>query len=318
MSTESNVEISVITVTYNSAECIGTSLNALREQQGVRAEIIVIDNASSDNTVSVVRSLAGVKLLANRDNVGFGRGCNQGFEASRGRFLFMLNPDACLEQKDGLTRLCRTMEEHPTWGLAGTRILSGDGQSETGPAMNYPDQRHARCDFSNLPGEIAWVLGASLFLRREVFSAVGGFDPGFFLYGEETDLCLRIRKLGHEIGFVPEVTVRHIGGVSERGNDPYETRLRSMAGLHRFWMKHYPPDNVLHMIRRDRFRATLRREWYALVGRLGGPSSKAWIKHREYAAISEASRRFLKAHSAGLGARPESKACAETNVPGRT
>ncbi len=297
MSTE--VEISVITVTYNSAATIAACLRSLQEQREIKPEIIVVDNASADATVGVVQDIEGVKLIANRDNVGFGRGCNQGFEASHGRFVFMLNPDACLEEKDGLVRLCRAMDAHPAWGLAGTRILSWDGHNEMPPAMSYPDQRHARCDFSNLPGEIAWVLGASLFIRRDVFGAIGGFDPGFFLYGEETDLCMRIRKLGREIGYVPEVTVRHIGGVSERGNDPYQTRLRSMAGLHRFWMKHYPREDVLHMIRRDRFRATFRREWYALMGRWGGPASKAWLKHREYAAISEASRRFLLAHRAG-------------------
>jgi GT2 family glycosyltransferase len=249
----------------------------------------------------------GIRLLTNQTNLGFGRACNQGADAGHGRFLFFLNPDAQLERPDGLWRLCHVMEQNPGWGLAGTRVLSPDGTNEAAPAMDYPNQRHCRRDFSQLPGKIAWVLGASMIVRREVFAALGGFDPQFFLYSEETDLCLRIRKQGLEIGFVPEVTVRHIGQVSERGNDQYETRLRSMSGLHRFWAKHYPVEDVLKMVRRDWLRASFRRQWYGLMARFSGRGSRAWTKHREYAAVSEASRRFLQntPNHTSLGSRTQ-------------
>lgn len=287
---------SVVIVTYNSAACVGACITSLRRQERVRSEIIVVDNRSADDTVQVVRNCGpDIRLLANNTNLGFGRACNQGADVSHGRFLFFLNPDAQLERPDGLWRLCQLMEQNPRWGLAGTRVLSPDGRNEAAPAMDYPSQRHCRRDFSQLPGKIAWVLGASMFVRREVFSALTGFDPEFFLYSEETDLCLRVRQHGLEIGFVPEVTVRHIGQVSERGNDKYETRLRSMSGLLRFWAKHYPPEDVLKMVRRDWFRASFRREWYALMARFSGRHSRAWAKHREYAAVSEASRKFLNA-----------------------
>lgn len=289
-------DVSVVVVTYNSAGCIGACIASLRRQEGARSEITVVDNRSADDTVQAVRNCGpGIRLLTNQTNVGFGRACNQGADVSHGRFLFFLNPDAQLERPDALRRLCQVMEQNPKWGLAGTRVLSPDGANEAAPAMDYPSQRHCRRDFSHLPGKIAWVLGASMFVRREVFSALAGFDPAFFLYSEETDLCLRVRQHGLQIGFVPEVTVRHIGQVSERGNDQYETRLRSMTGLHRFWAKHYPPEDVLKMVRRDWFRASFRREWYALIARFGGRDSRAWAKHREYAAVSEASRNFLNA-----------------------
>jgi GT2 family glycosyltransferase len=289
-------EISVITVAYNSAGCIEECLNSVLQQEGVRTEAIVVDNHSSDNTTETVQTIGpAVRLIANTENVGFGRACNQGFENSRGLFVFFLNPDACLEERDGLASLCRVMEKRPRWGLAGTQIIRPDGRMESPGETKYPDQDRLCRDFRGLPGELAWVVGASMIVRRQAFAAVEGFDPGFFLYSEETDLCLRLRQSGWEIGFTPEVTVRHIGEVSERGNDPYDSWLRRMTGLHRFWSKHYSPQRVRRLVRKDWFRSNFRQRWYGLMVRLCGTSSSAWLKHRRYAAIGEASRRFLKA-----------------------
>jgi GT2 family glycosyltransferase len=258
--------------------------------------LLVVDNASGDDTVRLIRELgANIHLMANRENTGFGRACNQAFAASHGRFLFLLNPDAHLEQRDGLARLCRALEEHPRWGLAGTQVIRSDGQPEPPPPTTYPEQHRVNCDFSHLPGTLAWVFGASMIIRREAFAAVEGFDPGFFLSSEETDLCLRVRQHGWEIGFVPEVSVRHIGMASERGSDPYDTWLRRMPGLLRFWAKHYPPEEVRRLARRDWFRASFRRQWYGVIARVRGPKSGAWLKHRRYAGISEAARQFLRA-----------------------
>jgi hypothetical protein len=288
------MDLSVIIVTYNSAPTISNCLHSVRQQEGVPFEILVVDNASADDTVQRVRALgAGIELLANPRNIGFGRACNQGAAASKGKILFLLNPDAQIQGTDALASIAEAFQENPRWGIAGTRIVRPDGRVEKFGEPNYPGERHFHCDFSHLPGKLAWVLGASMGLRREVFFAVDGFDPGFFLYSEETDLCLRVRQAGWEIGFLPQVTVRHIGGVSERDADPYDMWLRRMTGVHRFWAKHYPSRDVRRIVRLDWFRASFRREWYNLARRLQGPQSRAWLKHREYAAISEASRRFL-------------------------
>lgn len=294
MNTDTHIDVSVIVVTYNSAPCIERCVGSVREQEGVVTELIVVDNVSTDDTVAVVRHLgADVHLIVNSENVGFGRGCNQGFAVSRGRFLYLLNPDAQLEQRDGLARLKGAMAQNPRWGLAGTRVITPEGEIQ-GAERQYPDQQRVGCDFSHLPGTLAWVSGASMFIRREVFAAVDGFDPGFFLSSEETDLCLRIRQGGWEIGFVPEVSVRHVGMASECSFDPYETWLRRLPGMHRFWAKHYPAAAVRRLVRRDLFRAGFRQRWYGLLARLQGPGSGAWHKHRRYAGICEASRRFLR------------------------
>ncbi len=288
------MDVSVIIVSYQSAAHVRDCLASAQAQEGIQSEILVVDNASSDDTAGVVRNLGqGVTLLANRDNLGFGRACNQGFAASRGRFIYFLNPDAQLVQSDALARLGRALEDHPRWGMAGTRILSVEGQIVSPPATSYPGQFHTRNDFARLPGQIAWVLGASMFFRREVFAALGGFDPDFFLHSEETDLCLRLRQQGYEIGLVDDVAVRHIGGASEQRRDPYEVWRQRMDGLHRFWKKHYLPEDAARLVRRDRRRARFRMLWNGGLAWLQPPHSKHWQKHRRYRAIWEASTFFL-------------------------
>ncbi len=295
-SNESSTTVSVIIVTYNSASCIRECVISVLAQTDTAAEIIVVDNASADDTANVVRSFGGdVNLIANRDNIGFGRGCNQGFAASHGRFIYFLNPDARLVERDDLAQLGRALQAHPQWGLAATRVVSVEGQDESTPATTYPGQARARNDFDRLPGKIAWVIGASLFVRREVFTALGGFDPDFFIYSEETDLCLRLRKLGHEIGLVAGVTVRHIGAVSEAGRDPYDTWTRKLNGLHLFWKKHYAPEDAARLVRRDLWRARVRMILNGVMAAFQPPRSRAWEKYRRYRAIRDASVKFLSA-----------------------
>jgi GT2 family glycosyltransferase len=267
----------------------------VRAQENVQSEVLVIDNDSADGTRQTVANAGpGIDLIVSPENVGFGRACNRGFESSHGRFLYMLNPDTHLEQRDALSRLCRAMEQNPKLGILGTRILKTDGIVETLGETRYPYQDRVHRDFSHLPGRLAWVSGASMFIRREAFAAVNGFDPEFFLSSEETDLCLRVRQKGWEIGCATEVTIRHIGFASETGIDPYHSWFRRVPGIYRFWSKHYPPEDVRRLVRRDWFRATFRREWYAILSRFSGPGSRAWRKHREYAGISQASREFLR------------------------
>src|SRR5215471_3896995 len=143
-----------------------------------------------------------------------------------------------------------------------------------------------------------------MFVRREVFIAVEGFDPGFFLTSEETDLSLRTRQRGWEIGFVAEVTARHIGSASEHGVDPYDTWLRRVPGIYRFWSNHCAEMDARRLLWKDWFRASLRRRWYGTLARFLGRDSTAWTKHRRYAGISEAAWRFLSVKGNNQSATP--------------
>ena len=291
------MDVSIIIVTYNSASSIADCLRSVDEQQGLQRETLVIDNASRDQTANVVRpSPAKPLLVENQENVGFGRACNQGFTASKGRYIYLLNPDAQLIGPNALAKLCRALSEHKNWGMAGSRVVSSTGDWKR-PATSYPDQSHVAKDFSDLPGKIAWVVGASMIIRREVYSELGGFDPEFFLYSEETDFCLRLRKRGYEIGLVEDAAVRHIGGASERGSDPYDVWTRRANGLHLFWQKHYPPADVEKLLRRNCFRARYRMLLNGWLARFQSPNSNAWQKHRRYRAVWETSKTLLSART---------------------
>ena len=286
------IDVSVIIVTFNSADCIGACVDSAREQRGISVEVIVVDNASADATLARLKDQP-CRVIPSAENLGFGRGNNIGFAASRGRYIYLLNPDARLEGPGSLAELCRLMDANSRWGMAGTLVRSADGKSESPPAREYPGARHVHRDFSKLPGPIAWIIGASAIIRRELYEKLGGFDPEFFLYSEETDFCLRLRELGFEIGHVPAVAVSHIGGASEDRRDPYHVSAQKLRGLMRFRAKHYPPEDCTWLARRDLRRARWRAFWNGLLAHFRPAGSRAWQKHRQYRAIADLSREYL-------------------------
>jgi len=294
------VEISTIIVTYNSAECIVPCLESLLLQSGISSEIIVVDNDSKDNTLVRIKSLP-CHAISSGANLGYGRGANLGFDSSRGRYLYLLNPDARILGDNSLAEIVKHMDANPHWGMASTRVVSPDGKTENAPSFGYPGQRHVQRDFSRLPGKIAWFMGASVIVRREVYEKLKGFDPGFFLYSEETDFCLRLREAGHEIGYIPEVTAEHIGGASEDNRDPYDVAAKKLKGLMRFRQKHYSPQDCVMLARRDLRRARLRTLWNSALAKIQPPRSKAWQKSRNYQAIWEVSEEYLAQSKANSG-----------------
>ena len=268
-------DISVIIVTYNSSECMQACLDSLWSQKGVDYEVIVVDNASSDDTLLTVRNNRCL-LLENEENIGFGRACNLGISRSTGRYIFLLNPDARLTDEGDLAQVCRLMDENLQWGLSGAKVLSSNGSLESPPAREYPGQKHVQRDFSKLPGSISWVIGAAMVIRRDLCLRLGGFDPAYFLYSEETDLCLRIRELGYEIGWMENIVVRHIGGESEKGVDPFDTACRKLRGLLTFRIKHYTPEECGFLANRDRRRSFLRMLTNGFIAFLRGKKSREW------------------------------------------
>src|SRR4030042_666987 len=123
----------------------------------------------------------------------------------------------------GLIAECiRFMDAHPQVGLAGTRLINPDGSLQESVSWRYPGQKFAGAEMAGLKGRIACVLGASMIARTDLIRRIGGFDEEFTLYGEDQDLCLRIRREGYEIGYVDSVAVAHFGGRSERQSVPAE------------------------------------------------------------------------------------------------
>ncbi len=143
------------------------------------------------------------------------------------------------------------MDDHPGIGLAGVNVLNPDGSPQESCSGNYPGQRHAKGELSNLSGSLAWVLGAGMIARAEVIREAGGFDEDFFLYGEEQDLCLRIRKMGYEIGYSDALTITHYSGQSECNSGVSEIWRKKTEAEYLFYRKHYLPETIWKIARED-------------------------------------------------------------------
>jgi len=243
------LDISTIIVSYNTAELLTACLKSVASRSDLSVEVIVVDNASQDDSAArVSRDFPWVKLITNEQNAGFARANNQALNVSSGEYVYFLNPDAVV-QPGAFEAMMRFMASHTDVGLAGTRILNPDGSVQPSVERRYPGERRAQKDLRGLAGEIAWVLGASMIARRVMVEDLGGFDEGFFLYGEEQDLCLRIRKKGWKIGFIPDAAVVHWGGQSERNTSAADLWKKKFAAELLFYRKHYSRGSVLRIHR---------------------------------------------------------------------
>jgi N-acetylglucosaminyl-diphospho-decaprenol L-rhamnosyltransferase len=292
------VDISVIIVNYQTADLVSTCIDSVLNQTGIHFEIIVVDNASQDHSLTVLENYAQkITLIKNSSNVGFGRANNLAATRAEGRYIFLLNPDAVLKTRNDLKEMMRFMEEHPHIGLAGTEVLKGDKNKLSAPSTFYPGEKIFKKKFAHLPGNIAWVIGASMMIRREIYTALNGFDEDYFLYGEETDLCLRVRQHGAEIGYNPNVSVAHIGGASEQRSSTEQLWRRKQNGLHLFYQKTYAPHETLKLVKKNLLRAKLRLMMLTLKKCLNLWKKTDLVKYDRYKTVCITSKQFLTEHS---------------------
>jgi N-acetylglucosaminyl-diphospho-decaprenol L-rhamnosyltransferase len=188
-------------------------------------------------------------VLVNTENLGFGRAHNAALKDGVGRYFLILNPD--IELPPGaLDLLVDYLDEHSECGAVAPLLDEGDGHSP-GRTLTYPGQRYAGSTLASLPGQIAALQGACILVRASVYRAIGGFDPGFFLYAEDLDLSLEIRKQRYELHCLETLAVRHLGGHSERSFQPRTVSAKKHLGLLLFYRKHYPRRTRAFLISRD-------------------------------------------------------------------
>jgi hypothetical protein len=202
-------------------------------------QTFVVDNASVDGSVEMVRRLfPWVCLVANKHNAGFARANNQVLSRCQGRYILYLNPDT--ELRDNFfVRMTAYMDANKKVGLAGCRLVNPDGSPQSSTEVRYPGQKYAAGELEGLSDDIAWVMGAAMVAETGLMKSLGGFDERFFIYGEDADLCLRVRKAGLQIGYIDDAVVVHWGGRSERGNEPVEVWSRKFAAEMIFFRTHY-------------------------------------------------------------------------------
>jgi N-acetylglucosaminyl-diphospho-decaprenol L-rhamnosyltransferase len=211
------VRLAIVIVTHDSATHIGETLRAVDRQVRDDDELIVVDNASSDDTCAVARdAVSRVRLLEQRVNLGFAGGCNIGVAAASAPLLLLLNPDA--QPAPGcLDALRRTADEQPDWGawqplvtMDGGRAINTSGGVTHFLGLGWAGRCGDPVDTApDRPAEVDFASGAALCVRREAWERVGAFDERYFMYGEDLDLGLRLWLSGYGVGIVPSARVRH-------------------------------------------------------------------------------------------------------------
>jgi N-acetylglucosaminyl-diphospho-decaprenol L-rhamnosyltransferase len=208
--------LAVVVVTHESAERLPGLLPALTVQLREGDELVVVDNGSNDGTPELVRRLApGAALLEPGENVGFAAGCNEGARETRAALLLLLNPD-CRPSADCLLELRRAAAEHPEWAAWQAMVLLDPAHINTsGGVVHFLGVGWAgECgqplsDSQPHEREIAFPSGAAMVVRREAWSELGGFDPSYFMYGEDLDLGLRLWLTGQRVGLRADARVVH-------------------------------------------------------------------------------------------------------------
>jgi GT2 family glycosyltransferase len=230
---DSITPIAVVIVNYNTCAHLHACLATVQAESP--GEVVVVDNASSDDSVEMVQAAyPWVALHANERNVGYGTAANQAIASCTAKYVLLLNSDTLLP-RGVLQALSTYLELHPRVAIVGPRLVNPDGTLQascypfpgtlkwfldndaTGQLIRHVPILRDRClrTWSHAhPRVVPWVKGAALAIRREAFDAVGGFDESFFMYFEETDLCCRLAATGWQVHFAPVATVVHIGEVS--------------------------------------------------------------------------------------------------------
>ena len=256
------MRVSVIIVSYNVRHFLDVCLHSvLRAAEGLEAEVVVVDNASKDDSVAWVREqFPTVKLIANTDNTGFSKANNQGVAASTGEFILFLNPDTVMPE-DFFRKTLAYMDAHPEAGALGPRLIDGKGSFAPDSKKGFPSFAIAFFKTTGLhklaprspvingyyaPQVGEWetapvdvLSGCCMLVRRSVIDAVGGaFDERFFMYCEDVDLSYRISQGGWKNVYFPEASLIHYKGESTRKATLSYIRIFNEA-LAAFVRKHY-------------------------------------------------------------------------------
>jgi N-acetylglucosaminyl-diphospho-decaprenol L-rhamnosyltransferase len=250
-------DLSVVIVNWNTCDLLAQCLRSICDTvSDLSFEVIVVDNASEDGSVEMVRrEFPQVRLIQNVENVGFARANNQAMAVSQGCYILLFNSDA-IATPSAVHSLVGLANAEPHAGIVGAQLLNPDGsfQASHTPFPTLWQEflvltglgrlLHGQCYPSRGPEEdkgsqiVDYVEGACMLVRREAFEEVGGLDEGYFMYAEEVDWCYAMYQKGWQVWYQPEAKIIHFGGGSsqhrwpEREGDLYCSRVR-------FFYKHY-------------------------------------------------------------------------------
>jgi GT2 family glycosyltransferase len=226
------IDVSIILVNYNTKQLTIDCLNSIFDHAGNQSfEVIVVDNASTDGSEEILSNDSRITYIRNVSNLGFGKANNVGVERAKGEYLFFLNTDTLIVD-DAIHGMWQYMKSNVDVGVCGVNLVDG----EMNPTMSFerlfpscrymlnemmariPGRivygRNSYYNFKKHPIKVAYVSGADLMIKKTVFEKIGGFDKGFFMYLEETDLCYQVKKLGLSVVTLSNYHIIHFGGKS--------------------------------------------------------------------------------------------------------
>ena len=265
-----NKQLSIVIVNYNVKNLLKKCLESIFEyEKDTKFEVIVVDNNSTDHSQEMLkRDFPQVKLIENKRNLGFSRGCNQGIKESQGRYILLLNPDTELTP-GGFKEIIDFMDSDPKVGISGPKMMDQEGNlqfscrsfpsyltaiSSSQSILNriFPDNLLSQKyllknqDHSQIR-EVDWVSGSCLLAKREMLEKVGLLDERFYMYVEDVDLCYRAKMAGFSVFYFPTVVVIHHIGKSTQ-----KKKLNMLVEHHRsmyyFYRKHHNPNVFLRGI----------------------------------------------------------------------
>jgi O-antigen biosynthesis protein len=244
---EKKFDISIIIVNYNVKDFLYQCLKSIEKaKRNLSVEVIVVDNASRDASVEYLQPFfPDVRFIALEENLGFGRANNLGFKSANGKYYLILNPDTIV-QENTLEVMYEYMQANPNVGVSGCKVLNPDGSFQLACRRGFPTPWNA---FSKLFGlqmlfpksklfagynqtfkdinetyEIDALIGAFMFARADVIDELDGFDEAYFMYGEDIDLCKRIKQSGFDVHYVHTTSIIHYKGESTKRSDINDIR----------------------------------------------------------------------------------------------
>ncbi len=267
------MELSIIIVNYNVKEFLQNLLHSIEKASlNISHEIIIVDNASDDGSVELIREkFPSVKLIVNTENLGFGKANNQALELAKGKYLLLINPDTIVSE-DTLDKMIRFFEDSTEAGLAGCKILNPDGTLQLACRRSFPGPWTSFCKVTGLSNlfpksklfsrynltyldedqtyEVDAISGSFMMMKKETYDKVGGFDEEFFMYGEDLDLCYRIQQAGFKVFYVHTTQIIHYKGESTKRSRLDETKVFYDA-MHLFVKKHFSSSFLVEAILRS-------------------------------------------------------------------
>jgi len=264
------IDLSIIIVNYNVKEFVLNLLGSIsKASSNLSSEIFVVDNASDDGSVEAVKEkYPSVTLIDNKKNIGFGAANNQALEKANGKYFLLINPDTIVRE-DTFSKMISFFEKNLNCGIAGCKVLNPDGSLQLACRRGFPgpwtsftkvmglsrifpkSKLFARYNLTyldeNQTYEVDAISGAFMMLRKEVYQKIGGFDPQFFMYGEDLDLCYRTQKAGYKVYYVHDTEIIHYKGESTKRSSIDETKVFYDA-MHLFVKKHFSTSFLVESI----------------------------------------------------------------------